>query len=189
MRRVINRSSEELDEDGRVPSDWLPAKLVLTSPPYPGVHVVYHRWQINGRKETPAPFWLANGLDGAGEAHYGLGPRDQPKLTTYFDRLGNTFSSVKGRLSHDSLVVQLVAFSQPEWQLPAFLQKMEDAGFIEVQPVCHKDFLFEKRIWRQVPGRKWYASKKGPTASSREVLLLHRLNQDSAPALASPARS
>lgn len=60
MRRIINRSSEECDEDGRIPAAWLPAKLVLTSPPYPGVHVVYHRWQILGRKETPAPFWLAN---------------------------------------------------------------------------------------------------------------------------------
>src|SRR5207247_1083280 len=45
MRRVINRRSEECGEDGRIPDSWLPAKLVLTSPPYPGVHVVYHRWQ------------------------------------------------------------------------------------------------------------------------------------------------
>jgi SAM-dependent methyltransferase len=62
-RRVINRSAEESGEDGRIPAGWLPAKLVLTSPPYPGVHVVYHRWQINGRKETPAPFWLVNARD------------------------------------------------------------------------------------------------------------------------------
>lgn len=33
-----------------------PARIVLTSPPYPGVHVLYHRWQVDGRKETPAPF-------------------------------------------------------------------------------------------------------------------------------------
>ena len=27
-------------------------RLVLTSPPYPAVHVLYHRWQVKGRKET-----------------------------------------------------------------------------------------------------------------------------------------
>ena len=87
LRRVINRSSEDCEDDGRIPASWLPAKLVLTSPPYPGVHVVYHRWQILGRKETPAPFWLANQRDGAGESHYLLGPRAEPELVTYYARL------------------------------------------------------------------------------------------------------
>ena len=82
MRRVINRSSEECGEDGRIPDSWIPAKLVLTSPPYPGVHVVYHRCQILGRKETPAPFLLANQRDGAGESHYLLGPRDEDEFVT-----------------------------------------------------------------------------------------------------------
>jgi len=174
MRRIINGSSENSHADGRIPDDWLPAKLVLTSPPYPGVHVVYHRWQINGRKETPAPFWLANSRDGAGEAHYCLGRRNEPDLKTYFDRLGRSFASVRGLVDKNSLVVQLVAFSQPEWQLPAYLQAMEDAGFNELLPVCDREYLFEERIWRQVPGRKWYANQKGRTASSKEVLLLHR---------------
>jgi len=111
MRRIINCSSENSHDDGRIPDDWLPAKLVLTSPPYPGVHVVYHRWQINGRKETPAPFWLANSRDGAGEAYYCLGRRHEPDLKTYFDRLGKAFSSVRGLVDKNSLVVQLVAFS------------------------------------------------------------------------------
>lgn len=41
MRRIINRSSEDSDEDGTVPQHWLPAKLVVTSPPYPGVIYYY----------------------------------------------------------------------------------------------------------------------------------------------------
>ncbi len=174
MRRIINCSSENSHDDGRIPENWLPAKLILTSPPYPGVHVVYHRWQINGRKETPAPFWLANSRDGAGEAHYCLGRRNEPELKTYFDRLGKVFSSVRGLVDKNSLVVQLVAFSDPEWQLPAYLKAMEDAGFKELHPVCAPQYLFEERIWRQVPGRKWYANHKGKTASSKEVLLLHK---------------
>ncbi len=95
MRRIINRSSEESGEDGRIPASWLPAKLVITSPPYPGVHVLYHRWQIHGRKETPAPFWLANSRNGDGEAHYCLGRRGESDLKTYFKRLGDAFSSVR----------------------------------------------------------------------------------------------
>jgi len=174
MRRVINCSSESSHDDGRIPASWLPAKLILTSPPYPGVHVVYHRWQINGRKETPAPFWLANSRDGAGEAHYCLGRRSEPELKTYFDRLAKAFSSVRGLVDQDSLVVQLVAFSEPDWQLPAYLKAMAASGFAEVHPECDPEYLFEDRIWRQVPGRKWYANQMGKTAGSKEVLLLHK---------------
>jgi DNA modification methylase len=185
MRRIINCSSEKSHEDGRIPDEWLPAKLIVTSPPYPGVHVVYHRWQINGRRETPAPFWLADGRDGAGAAHYCLGRRDEPELKTYFKRLRKTFASVRELLDTDSLVVQLVAFSRPEWQLEAYLDAMELAGYQELLPSCNSEFLFEGRIWRHVPGRKWYANKKGRTPSSKEVMLIHRpvhrapLNQES----------
>jgi hypothetical protein len=174
MRRIINSSSESSHDDGRIPDDWLPAKLILTSPPYPGVHVVYHRWQINGRKETPAPFWLAGSRDGAGEAHYCLGRRSEPELKTYFARLETAFSSVRGLVNRNSLVVQLVAFSEPDWQLPTYLSAMEASGFKEVLPACASEYLFEERIWRQVPGRKWYAHQKGKTAGSKEVLLLHK---------------
>jgi DNA modification methylase len=173
-RRIINGSSEHSDEDKHIPKNWLPARLVLTSPPYPGVHVVYHRWQINGRKETPAPFWLANTQDGSGEAYYCLGRRDEPELKTYFDRLKRAYSAVKKLLNKESIVVQLVAFSDTNWQLTTYLDKMEEAGFRELKPVCDTKYLFEGRIWRQIPGRKWYATGKEQTTSSREVLLLHK---------------
>jgi len=38
------RSAEGLEKDPLVRRE--PPRLVLTSPPYPGVHVVYHRWNI-----------------------------------------------------------------------------------------------------------------------------------------------
>jgi DNA modification methylase len=174
-RRIINRSSEECDDDGRLPQSWLPAKLVLTSPPYPGVHVVYHRWQIMGRKETPAPFWLANQRDGAGESHYLLGPRDEDELVTYYARLKSVFTSVRSLVDADSLVVQLVAFSDPTWQLPSYLRTMEEAGFTEVAADCEPSAKLAGRIWREVPGRKWYANKRGEIPASKEVMLLHKL--------------
>ena len=173
MRRVINRSSEECGEDGRMPESWLPAKLVL--PPYPGVHVVYHRWQILGRKETPAPFWLANQRDGAGESHYLLGPRDEDELVTYYARLKSVFSSVRTLLDENSIVVQLVAFSDPVWQLKTYLETMKEAGFIEAEADCVTSAKVCGRIWREVPGRKWYANKRGEIPASKEVMLLHVL--------------
>ena len=62
-------------------------KLVLTSPPYPGVHMLYHRWQIFGRRETPAPYWIAALRDGYGESHYTMGGRSALGLRKYFDTL------------------------------------------------------------------------------------------------------
>ena len=175
MRRVIHRSSERCGEDGRIPESWLPAKLVLTSPPYPGVHVVYHRWQIFGRKETPAPFLLADQKDGAGESHYLLGPRDEDELVTYYARLKSVFSSVRTLLDENSIVVQLVAFSDPVWQLKTYLETMKEAGFIEAEADCVTSAKVNGRIWREVPGRKWYANKRGEIPASKEVMLLHKL--------------
>jgi len=172
-RRVINRSSEFADRDRRIPVEWLPAKLILTSPPYPGMHVVYHRWQILGRKETPAPFLFAGSKDGAGESHYLLGPRAEPGLVTYYTRLKRAFRALSSLVNDDSMVVQLVAFSDTSWQLPAYLQTLEDAGFVEAEIVGDSAELYEGRLWRHVPGRKWYASRKGDIGASKEVLLIH----------------
>ena len=165
-----------LPTSGRIPASWLPAKLVLTSPPYPGVHVVYHRWQIFGRKETPAPFWLANQRDGAGESHYLLGPRDEDALVTYYARLKSVFSSVRSLLDEKSIVVQLVAFSDPVWQLKTHLEIMREACFVELEADCETSEKVRGRIWREVPGRKWYANKRGEIPASKEVMLLHKLD-------------
>lgn len=174
FRRVLNRSAAGCSGDKRIPKHWLPAKLVLTSPPYPGVHVLYHRWQVRGRRETPAPFWIADQRDGAGEAFYTFGPRQQLGLSKYFGNQRSTFASVRRLMNASSLVVQLVGFSQPEWQLPLYLKTMEEAGFNEMKPACDKSALHRGRIWRDVPSRRWYASIDANARSSREVLLIHR---------------
>lgn len=142
-------------------------KLVVTSPPYPGIHVVYHRWQIFGSKETPAPFWIANSLDGHGLSHYAMGSRNQKGLKSYFQNILQSYSSIRKICNSETMVVQVLAFSQIDWQLPKYLQTMEDAGFKEILP--------DDRIWRDVPNRKWYAQQKGNTSSSREVILFHKM--------------
>ena len=82
---VINRSAAGLEYDERM-RGWQAPRLVVTSPPYPGVHVLYHRWQVDGRKEAPLPFMIANKLDGAGSSYYTMGDRSYPELKTYFNR-------------------------------------------------------------------------------------------------------
>jgi hypothetical protein len=53
----LNRSAVGIEFEKCMQDAGRP-KLVLTSPPYPGLHVLYHRWQVKGRRETPAPFWV-----------------------------------------------------------------------------------------------------------------------------------
>ena len=71
-------------------------------------------------------------------------------------------------------MVQMVAFSEPGWQLPKYLSVVEDAGFTEIRVSGFVNSP-DGRVWRTVPNRKWYADQMGPLASSKEVVLFHRL--------------
>ena len=145
--------------------------LVITSPPYPGVHVLYHRWQVKGRKETAAPYWIIGSQDGHGEAFYTLGGRSRQGKQRYFEYIQNVFRNVHGIVRDGALVFQLLGFSHIEKQLPMYLEAMRSAGYQEVYPTA--DSLDSNRLWRQVPNRKWYASYKGLIPASKEVLLIH----------------
>jgi hypothetical protein len=146
-------------------------KLVLTSPPYPGVHVLYHRWQVNSRKETPAPFWFAGLQNGQGESHYTLGGRSRSGIKSYFIRLREIFESIHSFIHPDALLVQLVAFSNPEMQLPAFLESMRLAGYEELQLLTTPS---NERPSRLVPNRRWYTNIGNNQHAGNEILILHR---------------
>lgn len=148
------------------------SRLTVTSPPYPGVHVLYHRWQTQGGKETPAPFWIANQLDGSGEAFYLMHAR-RPDLNRYLSGIEAAFSSVARVCRKDATIVQLVAFSDPLTQLPRYLNAMKRSGFQEYLLSEHIDTT-DGRIWRNVPGRKWHANSKGALSSGSEVVLIHK---------------
>ncbi len=145
-------------------------KLVLTSPPYPGVHILYHRWQIFGRRETPAPYWLTDLRDGHGASHYTMGGRSAFGIRNYFDSLRQGFESLRTVLSPDTIVVQLVAFSETATQLPLYLDTLGAAGYEEL----HMQGLRtgEGHV-RTVPQRKWYTSGRDGDAN-KEVLMIHR---------------
>ena len=148
-------------------------KLVLTSPPYPGVHVLYHRWQIRGRQETSVPYWISGTVDGSGASFYTFGDRSQKDFSTYFRLVRETFSSIAAVCDKRSLIVQMVAFSDPQDQLPRYLAAMNAAGLQEVR-VSTSLHRCGERIWRQVPNRKWYAEQKSEIGSASEVVLFHR---------------
>ena len=164
--KTINAPAKEIKNHKRLFSQS--PKLVLTSPPYPGVHVVYHRWQIFGRKETPAPFWIANSLDGHGLTYYAMGNRQQKGLTDYYSNIKESFESISKVCDNNTVVAQIIAFSNIEWQLPKYLETMNEAGFEEI-------IMDEERIWRDVPNRKWYANYNKQSTSSKEVVLFHKL--------------
>ena len=141
--------------------------LVIASPPYPGVHVLYHRWQVDGRRESAAPFWIANCQDGHGSAYYTFGDRRREDFDFYFDSLLATLKSIRKTMKKGAHMVQMVAFSEPRRQLNRYLDGMTAAGFEEITDGV-------RRIWRSVPNRKWHATFKGDIPSSHEVVLIHR---------------
>jgi len=154
-------------------------KLILTSPPYPGVHVLYHRWQVKGRRETSAPYWIANKIDGDGERYYTLGNRHEKELHGYFSNLEATFSSIASIAGPDTTIVQMVAFSEPEWQLPRYLKIMQKVGLKELNYCDNTEgtkHFTRGRIWRDVPNRKWHAQRQTRNTGSREVVLFHSLD-------------
>ncbi|MBI3644761.1 MAG: site-specific DNA-methyltransferase [Acidobacteriales bacterium] len=168
----LHRSAIGIEAERAIKEYGAPA-LILTSPPYPGVHVLYHRWQVLGRRETPAPFWIAGTLDGAGGSFYTFGDRKQDRLLKYYGQARLAFTSVAKMASSETIIVQMVAFSEPRWQLRSYLKVMEDCGLTEVkhpQLTNHTD----GRVWRSVPNRRWYADKGGATGGSKEVVLFHK---------------
>jgi DNA methylase len=169
---VLHRSAAGLEDDKRLQQMGAP-RLVLTSPPYPGVHVLYHRWQVDGRKEAPLPFMIANKLDGAGSSFYTMGDRKYPELRTYFENIKATMSSVAAVADRRTVIVQMVAFSEPRWQLERYLDTMEEAGLVEVFLPALRD-QGDGRLWRSVPSRRWYSVQRGETPGSQEVVLIHR---------------
>lgn len=167
-RHLIHGSTAELDVQTLPAGARGRIRLVVTSPPYPQVHVLYHRWQLNGRRETPAPYWIAGTEDGSGASYYTFGSRTPTGLRNYFDKLRRSFSTLRPALADDATVLQLVSFPRPEEMLPRFLEAMSEAGYREA--VVGES---SERLERDVPNRKWYVRTGAVSSHAVEVLLAH----------------
>jgi len=170
-RILLNRSSIGLENERRLSRLHQRIRLVITSPPYPGVHILYHRWQYRGRRETPAPYWIANLNDGQGPSYYTFGNRSSNSgIDSYFNSLCLAFRSIRPFLAHNALIVQLVSFGDARAHLPRFLNAMEQAGYKELQLAWD----VTKRLQRRVPNRKWYTEIAARNNFASELLLVHR---------------
>lgn len=168
-RLLLTRTAVGLEEDPRILAAGVRPRLVLTSPPYPSVHVLYHRWQYRGRRETSAPYWIAGIADGHHTSFYMGGSRTPTGRIQYFEMITAAFRSVRSLIADDGFVVQLVGFSDTNRQLRRFLRAMEAAEFAEVRSSQNRP-----RLTRSVPNRKWHAKLQGRVDASSEVLLVHR---------------
>ena len=150
-------------------------KLVVTSPPYPGIHVLYHRWQVLGRRETAAPYWITESNDGQGASFYTFcDRRRQDHDEKYFARLRACFTEVRKVVRDDCVVAQLVGFARPDEQLPLYLEAMRDSGFAVFDFGRYGHRPRQEDFWRAVPNRKWYTRLSEDAKQSKEILLVHR---------------
>lgn len=152
------------------------ASIVITSPPYPGVHILYHRWQINGSKETAAPYWIIGSPDGHGEGFYTLGGRSKKGIDRYFHQIHEIYSNLRPLLRDGAMIFQMVAFSDIKSQLPRFDEAMVRAGYRNINIKLNHSIKANKMdyLTRRVPLRKWYANLQGDTDSSLEHLVVHQ---------------
>jgi hypothetical protein len=145
------------------------ASLILTSPPYPGVHVLYHRWQVFGRRETTLPRSLLGIQDGHPESRYTMGTRHERENHTYFQRLGKVYSQLRDSLPRNTVLAQVVGFSDPRRQLERFRESMREAGYRELM----YPEAAQRAISRVIPNRRWYSWVSPKRDSAREYLLIH----------------
>lgn len=110
------------------------ADLVVTSPPYPKIHILYHRWQVDGRRETPAPYWISQSSDGQGASFYNFADRHEKAIDGYFARSLETLHGIRRIMRPGAHIVQMLAFGNPEMHLPRYLENMKEAGFRERRP-------------------------------------------------------
>ena len=120
--------------------------------------MLYHRWQVHGGRETPAPFWVANQLDGSGESFYLMNARSDD-LSRYLNGIAAAFTAARQFAADYTVLIQVVAFSRPQEQLPQYLSVIDKCGFQECFLSEHLDSA-DGRLWRNVPGRRWHAQKK-----------------------------
>ena len=115
---------------------------------------------IRGRRETAAAFWIADRADGNPTSTYTMDTRRSAHHDRYFERLRSAFSALQRVVSKSTTIVQLVAFSDPDRQLPRYLRTMTDAGFVEVFLNQKKTY---RRIWRVVLTASGTRSSRGPS--------------------------
>jgi len=165
--RVINCDARKLAS--RLSKYRNKIKLVVTSPPYPGVHVLYNRWQVHGRRETDLPFRLLGFNSEPPASFYTLGTRNSQKAyESYQKNMETILRSIHELLAPCSILAQVIAFPKNDGKhIGEYEDLMNRTGFKPVQSSLEK-------IQRGVPNRRWYTQLDKKNRQPIEHVFLHR---------------
>lgn len=147
--------------------------LVLTSPPYPERHILYHKWQVNGRSETRLPYWIIESDQIENEPFYTMSSRESfASLEIYISNMLMVFENINQVMQKNGVFIQVLAFSDVKNQLPLYLAAMNEAGFEEIRNIDRGSH--DGRLWRDVPNRRWFNRVETRQLKCKEVILFHR---------------
>jgi DNA modification methylase len=145
-------------------------KLILTSPPYPGINISYNRWQLHGRRDTKLPYWIMNTKAPVfTKLNYKHGKKRE--LNDYYQNMTKVFRNLRPYCSSNCLIVKLLSFRNKIKEFRMYREAMDKAGLEEIKILKKGD----GRLWRTVPKRRWqvrYSKKK--LKSNKEVLLVYK---------------
>ncbi|MCO5113407.1 MAG: site-specific DNA-methyltransferase [Bdellovibrionaceae bacterium] len=166
----------ESASEPNVTNEWKtsrkPFSLVVTSPPYPERHILYNKWQVNGRLETRLPYWIIDSNQIESEPFYTMGSRDGvASLEIYITNMMLAFENLNKVMEKNGVFVQVLAFNNLKDQLPLYLSALNETGFEEIRNIDTSSP--DGRLWREVPNRKWF-NRTASSDKCKEVVLFHR---------------
>ena len=164
---IYSKSSTKINKTKELKSKKV--KLIITSPPYPGINISYSRWQIHGRRNTTLPYLVLGIPVPENKSIFNFQSPRNKTYNLYFDKLKTIFKSIKKICSKNTIILQLVAFNHENGLFEKYLKTMEECGFKELKMKSNG------YVWRKVPNRSWQARLKGNIPASNEVLLLHKI--------------
>jgi len=145
-------------------------KLILTSPPYPGIHISYNKWQLHGRRDTKLPYWIMNSRPPVLTKFTYRGEKSR-RLVDYYRYMTKVYLKLKPYCAYNCYIVKLLSFRNKAKEFRLYREAMQNAGLEEIKILKNGD----GRLWRIVPKRRWQvAYSKRKLKSNKEVLLLYR---------------
>lgn len=144
---------------------------IITSPPYPGVHIRYDRISLNSTKVTDIQYFISDTKPLEGVNSYTFSTRISNLEPKYFRMIYDGFYNLRDIIDYNTLIIQVVGFRDKS-MLKKYLNTMELAGY--------EEYFFKvngrqrNRLWRKVVNRSFHAASKGDIPASEEVLLIHK---------------
>ena len=144
---------------------------IITSPPYPGVHIRYDRISLNSTKVTDIQYFISGTKPIEGVNSYTFSTRQSHLEPKYFRMIYDGFYNLREVVDYNTLIIQVVGFRDKS-MFKKYLDTMALAGYEEYFFKVNK--RKRKRLWRKVVNRSFHAASKGDIFASQEVLLVHK---------------